>query len=248
MKPKLRDELIGLLYPDDIKCIVCGREIHPNRYGLCGDCSFELNENYCARCGRHKVGVGDYCGECGDVSLAFDEARSSVSYVGNALDTVHRLKYGDARYLARHMCEYMLDTLLFADWSFDCFTFVPADPKRIKKRGYNQARLLAERLADKTTAPCCDLLEKTRQTPNQARLGKTDRLNNIVGAFAARTAPPEHVVLVDDVLTTGATANECARTLKKAGAKIVFVLTFASVPERSPTDKPAINIRDFRPQ
>lgn len=161
------------------------------------------------------MGIGDYCGECGDMPLAFDEARSAVNYVGNALDTVRRLKYGDARYLARHMCEYMFDTLLFAEWTFDCFTFVPADPRRVKKRGYNQAELLAERLADKTTTPCYDLLEKTRQTPNQARLGKADRLKNIVGAFRAKIAPPEHVVLVDDVLTTGATASECARTLKK---------------------------------
>lgn len=248
MRPKLRDELIGLLYPDDIKCIVCGREIRANRYGLCGDCSFELNESYCLRCGRHKVGIGDHCGECGDAALAFDEARSSVNYVGNALDTVRRLKYGDARYLARHMSEYMFDTLLFADWTFDCFTFVPSDPKRVKKRGYNQAELLAERLADKTTTPCYDLLEKTRQTPNQARLGKDERLKNIVGAFRAKTTPPEHIVLVDDVLTTGATASECARTLKKAGAKVVYVLTFASVPERAQTDKPSINIKDFRPQ
>ena len=246
MKRSVLNELLQAVYPDDIKCIVCGREIHPSRYGLCDDCAFTLNDNYCLRCGRHKVGVGDFCGECSKQTLYFDEARSSVNYDGNAKSIVWRLKYGSAKYLAKSISEYLLDTLMFTDWDFDCFTFVPMDKRREKKRGYNQAEVLAVELSDRTTSPCIPLLEKVKSTTNQARLDKQERMTNLSGAFKAVCEVPEHVVLVDDVMTTGATANECAKTLKNAGAKVVYVLTFASVPQIPHTDKQQINIKDFR--
>ncbi len=245
-KFEVKHELSDLLYPDGIKCIVCGREIHKSRYGLCDKCKFELNENFCMRCGRHKVGAGDYCGECSRRSVDFDEARSSVKFVGAAREVVHRLKYGGAQYLANTMSEYMLDTLMFTDWEYDCFTFVPTDGKRIRKRGYNQAQRLAEAISSKTTAPCYSLLKKIKSIQNQARLGREERLKNPIGAFQADGKAPDHVVLIDDVMTTGATASECAKVLKRAGAKIVYLLTFASVPEQPFTDKPTQNIRDFR--
>lgn len=246
MKRHVLSEILQTLYPSDVKCIVCGKEMRPNRYGLCDDCSFELNENYCVRCGRHKVGIGDYCGECSDTVLYFDEARSSVNYDGCAKNIIWRLKYGSAKYLADPMSEYMLDTLLFADWSIDCFTFVPIHKKRQRQRGYNQAELIARSLAARTTTPCIPLLSKVRSTPNQAKLDRDARINNLVGAFAAVTKVPEHVVLIDDVMTTGSTANECAKILKKSGAKVVYVLTFASVPERPVLDKRTQNISEFR--
>ena len=246
MKRSVINELIQVLYPDDIKCIVCGREIKPNRYGVCDKCALELNQNYCLRCGRHKVGVGDYCGECASTVLYFDEARSAVDYDGHAKDVVHRLKYGGGKYLAKVLSEYMLDVLLLQDWDFDCFTFVPMQNDRLKKRGYNQAEILARELAERTDTLCVPFLQKTRNTQNQARLNRTERLENLSGAFSASGEVPEHVVLIDDVMTTGATASECSKTLKKAGAKVVYLLTFASVPERPLLDKRTQNIREFK--
>lgn len=245
-KFEIKRELTDLLFPDGVKCIVCGREMHESRYGICDKCKLELNENFCSRCGRHKVGIGDFCAECARRSVDFDEARSSVNYVGAARDIVRRLKFGGARYLAGAMSEYMLDTLMFTDWEYDCFTFVPMESKRKRKRGYNQAQALAEAVSSKTTTPCYPLLEKIKSTPNQARLGREERLKNPVGAFKAVGNVPNHVVLVDDVMTTGATASECAKILKRNGAKIVYLLTFASVPEQADTDRPIQNIRDFR--
>ncbi len=240
------NEIRQILYPDDIKCIVCGREIHPNRYGLCDKCELIPNDNYCVRCGRHKVGIGDYCNECADMPLHFDEARSSVIYGGNAKDIVRRLKYGSAPYLARFISEYMIDTLYATDWDVDCFTFVPMHKTRMRKRGYNQAEKIAVAVADKTTMPCVTLLEKTTNTPNQARLNKEERIKNVFGTYTAITRPPDRVVIIDDVMTTGSTLNECARVLKEAGAKSVYALTFASVPERPLTDREPVNIKDFR--
>lgn len=246
MRRGIKNEILQTLYPDDIKCMVCGAEIHPNRYGLCGKCSLDINDNYCVRCGRHKVGIGDYCGECTNSVMYIDEARSSVVYDDTAKNIVRRLKFGDAGYLARPISGYLLDTVIATEWEFDCFTFVPMLKKAKRKRGYNQAELIAEALAERTTTPCVTLLEKIRETSNQARLDRAARLENVIGAFDAVTRPPSHVVIIDDVMTTGATLNECAKTLKKAGATVVYGLTFASVPERPFTDKPATSISDFK--
>ena len=227
---------------------MCGKEITPSRYSLCGNCMFDQNDNYCIRCGRHKVGIGDYCGECKNETIYFDEARSAVNYTEGAQNVVWRMKYGDARYMARPLAQYMIDVLVRTDWDFGCFSFVPPDKKRMRRRGYNQAEMLANELAALTNKPCVNLLEKIKHTTNQARLTRQERLVNLVDAFKAKCVPPEHVVIVDDVMTTGATLNECAKSLKKAGAKIVYALTFASVPEKPLTDEPVQNIHDFRPQ
>ncbi|MDE6200937.1 MAG: ComF family protein [Clostridiales bacterium] len=235
-----------MLFPDDIKCIVCGREMRPNRYGLCNHCKLEINDNFCLRCGRHKIGIGDYCGECSEQSLHFDEARSAVNYDGNAKKLIYRLKYGNAKYLANTLSQYLLDVLLLSDWQADCITYVPVHKSRQKRRGYNQAELLARSLAERTDLPCDNLLEKSVKTPNQARLNRAARLENLKDSFSVIGKPPEHVILVDDVMTTGSTADECSRVLKRAGAKVVYVLTFASVPERPVLDKPTQNITDFR--
>ena len=246
MKLSVKNEIIRMLFPDDIKCIVCGKEIRPNRYGLCDDCKLEINNNFCMRCGRHKIGIGDYCDECSNLSLHFDEARSAVNYDGNAKALVHRLKYGNAKYLANTLSQYLLDVLLLSDWHADCITFVPIHKSRERKRGYNQAELLAKALAERVDLPCVNLLEKSVKTPNQAKLNRAARLENIKNSFSAVQKPPEHVILIDDVMTTGSTADECSRVLKRAGAKVVYVLTFASVPERPLTDKHSQNITEFR--
>ena len=246
MKLSVKNEIIRILFPDDIKCIVCGKEIHPNRYGLCDECKPEFNVNFCVRCGRHKIGVGDYCGECAQMPLHFDEARSAVNYVGCAKDLVHRLKYGNAKYLASTLSQYLLDVLLLADWQADCITFVPIHKSRQRMRGYNQAELLAKELSERVDLRCVNLLEKTHKTPNQAKLNREERLANLKGSFAAVGTPPDHVILIDDVMTTGSTADECSRILKRAGAKVVYVLTFASVPEHPVLDTPTQNIADFR--
>ncbi len=246
MKLSVKNEIVRMLFPDDIKCIVCEREISPNRYGLCDECKLEINDNYCVRCGRHKVGIGDYCDECAKMPLYFDEARSCVNYDGNAKELIRRLKYGNAVYLVNTLSQYLLDVLLFSDWYADCITFVPMHRSRQKKRGYNQAERLAKALADCVDIPCKALLGKNKKTVNQARLDRTERLETIKGSFSAMGECPEHVILVDDVMTTGATVNECSKVLKRNGAKVVYVLTFASVPERPVLDKPTQNIAEFR--
>lgn len=246
MKRNTVYEIMQLPYPDSVICLSCGKEMHPNKYGLCENCNVKLNSNFCLRCGRHKVGSGDYCDECISVSTYVDEARSSVIYDGIAKDFVHRLKFGFAKYLVPYMVEYMVDTLNSTAWKVDCVTFVPMHAKAQKKRGYNQARLLAELIAERYDTKCLQLIVKNKETPNQARLKKSDRIENLKNAYESVEKAPDKILLVDDVMTTGATLNECAKILKRNGTKIVYALTFASVPERPLLDKKSRDIKDFR--
>ena len=104
----------------------------------------------------------------------------------------------------------------------DVISFVPMDRRKQQKRGYNQAQLLAERLAKLFGVPCAALLEKTRETPNQHSLHRKEREKNAAGAYRPRgEIQGKAILLCDDVITTGATLGECARVLRQAGAASV---------------------------
>jgi competence protein ComFC len=114
----------------------------------------------------------------------------------------------------------------------DCvITFVPAHPYRRRWRGFNQAQLLAERLAALTGNECLSLLERSRYNSSQVGQGRSGRLESLHGAFVIkaqfRDNLPQHVVLIDDVMTTGSTVEQCARALKNVGVQCVYGMVFA---------------------
>jgi ComF family protein len=133
-------------------------------------------------------------------------------------------KLGGERRAAVHMAEAMSGCLRPMDG--DVISFVPASRASMAERGFNTAHELARALSSRTRVPCARLLRKVRETADQASLDRRGRRMNLEGAFAARPAP-SRVVLVDDVMTTGATADACARALREAGALDVMVVTFA---------------------
>lgn len=105
---------------------------------------------------------------------------------------------------------------------------VPLYPRRERERGYNQASIIGRLLADKLRLPFApDALKRVRATRQQARLSRSERAENVRGAFVSRQPPPENVILVDDVFTTGATMAECAAALKANGAARVFGFVLA---------------------
>jgi predicted amidophosphoribosyltransferase len=111
-------------------------------------------------------------------------------------------------------------------------TFVPPDPDRGLKRGHHPPAELAAGLASAWDLPVLPLLERSRPAPPQRRLALAERRRNVRGAFAPTRAPPDCILLVDDVYTTGATASEAARSLLRAGARHVDVMTFARTVRR----------------
>jgi ComF family protein len=190
----------------------------------------------CARCGlpfAHDYGPGAECGTCIAEPPRFAAARAALVYGGPARAAVLALKHGDKPWLAGIMAGHMAragagliapETLLVP---------VPLHRWRLWRRGYNQAGLLAQALAARTGAELAiDAIDRVKATPASAGMGRAARAKNVRGVFKVRDRrriKGRAVVLVDDVLTTGATADACARVLRRAGAASVGVLTFARV-------------------
>jgi ComF family protein len=152
-------------------------------------------------------------------------------YTGKLEGMIRRLKYQDCPRLARPLALLMAEewqSRELAGERFNLLTAVPLSRAGLSRRGYNQAALLGKTLAAELGLPYLECLHKVRRTPSQARLGREARLANLQGAFAAsRVLQGQRVLLVDDVMTTGATARECARALRQGGAGEVWVFALA---------------------
>ena len=171
--------------------------------------------------------------DCKAARPEFDLARSALVYEGEAMRLVLRLKRGE-KFLSETLAQILLPMLEdFAD--ADALTFVPMTEKAEKERGYNQSKLLAERLAEASGLELLSSVRKLHETPPQKSLNLKQRRENLKSCFKIedkKSFRDKKVVLIDDVLTTGATASELARRMKKAGAVRVYVLTVASVPNQ----------------
>ncbi len=231
------DDALGLIYPS--VCQICEIERAEASAGfVCQTCSARarfIEPPFCDRCGLPFAGdiSGVFeCANCRELELHFDHARAAVTLDGPVQTTLHRFKYSRAEwfepFLARLLIERAAPDLSNEDWDF--IAPVPLHPVKLREREYNQADRLARHLAKATGIPHEDrLLRRVKPTGTQTRLSRTERAANLRGAFTATGAGLEkaRVVLVDDVLTTGATANAAAAALRKAGAARVVVWTVA---------------------
>ena len=223
-------------------CICCEGQLLNSRLLICTKCLASIQfqkEPFCSRCGKMFIGregSSHLCSSCIKKSPFFTCARSLFIYDDRIASLVHKLKY---------LCNTSgLDTFaklknnsaaLQKLYDFDYIFPVPLHDKRLKKRGYNQAQLLARTFfrleKDKIKN---DVLIRTRDTPPQTGLNGAERRKNLRNAFSIRNEKKisgKSILLVDDVYTTGSTVNECARVLVKAGASRVDVLTLARVRE-----------------
>lgn len=220
-------------------CPGCGeRSDRPGRH-LCWGCFSRLElhtQSLCVLCGHPAEGAVSHafvCGACKAVKPAFDRARSAGHFTGVLREQIHQFKYGDALWLKHDLVDLMNGCFLahFETEAVDVVIPVPLHPVRQRERSYNQAALLAQELAQRNGRRFdCRSLVRTRKTETQTQFDAAHRRRNILGAFTV--ARPEwvtqrRVLLIDDVMTTGATLSECARTLKKAGARSVWALTVA---------------------
>ncbi len=218
---------IGLWLPS--QCAACNAW---GRAPLCVACENSVRwiaDEACAKCGRPSEEPVPRCRDCRDRDLAFDRARAAASYEGPARDTLKSFKLRGERRSAREIARWMVPPALSLGRA-DVLTWVPSTRRAEAERGFNPAEELAKRLARSLALPVARLLRKTRETADQAGLSRAERRENLRGAFAACRRVPERVLLVDDVMTTGATVDGCAATLKESGAKRVTVATFARAP------------------
>jgi len=211
--------LIDVLLPPS--CAGCGRYGSP----LCDACRASFRP---ASPAADRFWVGDAGVVVGDtLTLAI----AAFRYEGPLRRALQRLKYGGAGRLASPLATAALPA--FDDLTEVCGPLplvpVPVHPIRLRERGYNQAALLARRLAVHRTVPVRELLIRARATTKQHRLDRAARLRNLRGAFLMRNAarPPPRVILVDDILTTSATLEACAAALMAAGCDHVYGFTLA---------------------
>lgn len=212
--------LLDIVLPP--RCLACDGDGYP----LCASCMqrFPWNDRACARCAA--PGRAPLCRRCGTDPPPLVGARSVARYEGVARDALMRFKLGGERRAAAALAAPMAARAPEAA----VFTPVPATKASVRARGFDPAALLARHVARTLGAACVDLLVKVRATRDSAGLGRAERRTNLEGAFApARPAPPV-VVLVDDIMTTGATAEACARALVAGGARAIHLLTFARTP------------------
>ena len=230
---KVVEGIKQLFFPDGIKCIFCDGEIsEENRYSVCNNCSPEFNVQYCERCGKAVKNSALLCHDCKEGAVySFEQARAPFVYGESVSSAVYSLKYGRGKFMAKPMAEFMADCYYEAGWSVDVITFVPLSEKRFRERGYNQARLLAENLSKILNINCADLLKRDEIKGNLAKMNRAERANAVSGTIHVsdkQEVKGKRIVIIDDVMTTSATANECAKALKSAKSAEVYVLTFAT--------------------
>ncbi len=170
------------------------------------------------------------CGACRLNRPFFDQSLSVGYFEGSLREAIHQFKYRPCRALGKPLGQWMRSNIrLISD--VDLFIPVPLHAKRLKKRGFNQSLLLAFQISKKYKIPISyDNLVRIKPTKPQVDLSSDDRIENVADAFTVQHSAlikEKKIILVDDVLTTGATMNECARVLKDAGAGQVTALTLA---------------------
>ena len=165
------------------------------------------------------------CEECKNVDFGFESARAPLRYEGVGKEIVHVLKYqGYTRVVERLATPLMLGAL-DGGHRFDAVVPVPLHRSRLRRRGFNQAELLARSVARKINAPVSDTLQVVRRTRDQVGLSAVERKANVREAFSSGGRVRGRILLVDDVFTTGATMSSCAETLLRAGAGEVHALS-----------------------
>ena len=211
-------------------CVVCGESARDWRLGpLCSKCERQfkpLEPPFCVRCGFPVATIETQCGACVTERTQFDVGRSALSFDAELRQVIHHFKYNERISLARPLGRALLRCLESDCFTAGCVVPVPLHRTQERGRGYNQAALLAARL-DRQLEP--DIIRRRVNTKSQTGLTRAQRLGNIRGAFECRRRIRGSFLVVDDVQTTGATLNEVARVLKRAGASRVEVLTLARV-------------------
>lgn len=237
---KLWQKLLNIILPP--RCIKCGKVLSETN-GLCPDCFNSINfisAPYCHKCGRPFTKEADlrfstkqYCGVClQKKKVLFEMQRTSFIYDDNSKNLILDLKFRDKTVSAETLAN-LLFTAGRDIWQShpDLIIPVPIHRLRLLKRRFNQSALLVKYLSLKTgiSADYCSLIRQENTIP-QVQLSGAKRRKNLKNAFTVKytqNVKDKSIVLVDDVETTGSTLNECAKVLRKAGAKSVYSVTLA---------------------
>jgi ComF family protein len=241
MLRKLIKGLVNIAYPRI--CLVCKKQLSDkqNVHNLvCAHCWTGIRKSsppFCHSCGRHLEKSGyakNMCPACLKKVLHFDRAFSPCIYDGPVKELIHSFKYKNKEQLGEPLSRLMIDFIneFRLPVSFVDFILpVPLHKTRMREREFNQAYVLGRRLAEEFNKPLLsDALIRSRHTRTQTKLETEQRFLNVAGSFTVNKKidlKGKNLLLVDDVLTSGATCSEAAKVLKESGAGIVFIMTVA---------------------
>ena len=233
--------LTDIIYPR--LCLICRKNLKnaPSIEKLvCAGCWANLKQNlppFCFSCGRHLDAENslNICATCRAKKLYFDRAFSPCIYAGAIKELIGQLKYKNKDYLGRALSGLMIGFIREYNLPIHKIDFIIAMPlhkRRLREREFNQAKILAGFIASKFNKPLLDgVLKRWRYTETQTSLEGERRFLNVRGSFRLaknNEVKGKNILLIDDVLTTGATSSEAAYTLKTGGAEKVLVLTLAN--------------------
>lgn len=235
------DLLLGFVYPN--LCQVCREESATRDEGyVCPTCARgcdgvrPIEDPLCQCCGTPIDGEAFSpfeCAECRESKLFFRSARAAVRLTPLIQEVVHRYKYNHCYYFEPFLCQLLLAQAAprLSAQAWDAIVPIPLHWSKRRRRGFNQAGTFARALSQATGIPVrTDWVRRELDTPSQTRLTRAQRSENVLRAFAFKGRTKlsgERIVLVDDILTTGATASACAKTLRQGGASLVDVWTVA---------------------
>lgn len=236
---KCFNKIVNFIFP--AQCVIC-RTFIENNDGICYECLNKIDfitDPKCAYCGypfeikfsnKNNLYV---CPRCLKLKPKFDKCVSSVRYNDASKKIILPFKHADKTNYAKIMGRMMASTVSPFIEKVDFIVPVPIHLKRMLKRKYNQSALLVGVISSITGKPALyNTLVRTHFKESQGHLSVKDRKLNVSGAFAIKNPfkiKGKNILIVDDVFTTGATINECAKVLKSAGARRIFVATFARV-------------------
>lgn len=233
--------LLNLIYPP--ACLICNTkllDVQQQNLSICEGCLSKIKKNqppYCIKCGRSLRGLTDNvetCWECTGRDFDYERSWSCTLYEGLTKEALHLLKYSGKLSLSNLFCSLLVQFLEENPEvlnGIEATLAVPLHNVKFRERGFNQAHILSSAVVKKFGLKDLSYcLKRAVATRPQSELDKKERFDNIKGTFEV-TAPllisGKNLLMVDDLFTTGATLNECAKVLRKAGAKKIHCLTFA---------------------
>lgn len=234
------ESFLEILYPEKNTCFICSvyDESISDKY-ICADCQKKLKNitpPICTKCSKpiDYDSSNSLCSDCNLHDRSFKISKSPFIYEGLIIDCIYKFKYYNKSYFYKLFGNLLLNFMENESYTnFDYITSVPLHKSKMRSRGYNQSELIAKHISDRLSIPYADVLRRTKKTTKQSQQSKDERRKNLIGAFTIKNPHKyeyiknSNVLLVDDVYTTGSTADECSRTLLNFGVSDVYVITIA---------------------
>lgn len=222
--------ILDMFYPR--RCPVCHKILKEAGWLVCPECVGKLHavgKEYCMKCGKPVEKHQEYCEVCGKTPRKFTEGRAVFLYDRTMKNSLLKFKYGGRREYGRFYIEAMCcaEKNEIKRWKPDVIIPVPLHRKKYRARGFNQAEYLARGIGKKFDIPVsAGILKKVKNTKSQKKLNAQDRRNNLEHAFSVcEEIKGLHILVIDDVYTTGSTMEEIAEVLTREGAEKVYFLT-----------------------